>query len=200
MPQQPWGRAARRFLLHTLGLHPPLIAFGSATRGHEEPNFGGFTAKQLPFSYRRNRVTELRLAISAVPNQAADREGRTWRFPFEGRKSKNIPLCIPLFLFLFAHFIFCTPDDVYRKQTQLCPLAVGMCSSRRKRSRYAPVSDLLSAAWWKHAKGNVALECNVSFPFYMLHDYCFYHDTDDTHSLDIQKFYRKLGPISFVTT
>lgn len=98
MPQQPWGRAARGFLLHTLGLHPPLIAFGSATRGHEEPNFGGFTAKQLPFSYRRNRVTELCLVTSAVPNQAADREGRTWRFPFEGRKSKNIPLCIPLFL------------------------------------------------------------------------------------------------------
>ncbi|RMC06335.1 hypothetical protein DUI87_15766 [Hirundo rustica rustica] len=91
-------------------------------------------------------------------------------------------------------------DDVYRKETQLCPPAAGMNSSRRKRTLYAPVNDLLSAALWKHAKGNVALECNVSFLFHVLHDCCLYHDTSDIHSLDILKFYRKFGIISLVTT
>lgn len=80
------------------------------------------------------------------------------------------------------------------------PPAVAVNSSRRKKSHYAPVNDPLCAALWKHAKGNVALECNVSFLFHVLHNYCLYHHTDDIHSLDIQKFHRIFGLISLVAT
>lgn len=97
--------------------------------------------------------------------------------PFQMKEIQEHTLgCYVCFrVFLLSHL--CTPeDDEYREQTWLCPLAVETYSSRSKRSLCVPVSDLMSTGLWKHAKGNVTLECNVSFLFYVLHD-C-YHNTD----------------------
>lgn len=184
VPEQPWCQGSQGFLLKSLRLHPPLLTFGSASRGHEEPNFAGSTEK-LFFSYRRDGVTKLCFDISAVPNHAADWKRRNWRFPSEGRKSKNITLCTPLFLSVCPFHLLCPRRCLQDTGTALS-LSSGNNSSRRKGSHYAPVNDLLSAVLWNHALGNVALECNVSFPFHVLHDYCLYHDTDDIHSLGIQ--------------
>lgn len=62
---------------HHLRLHPPLINFGSASRGYEEANFDCFTVILFPVSNRRNRVTKLHFVISGVSNRVADWEERT---------------------------------------------------------------------------------------------------------------------------